>query len=70
MNAYEEQVKRELKNWKRKMTRRPTLTDNLAKSTQDKINSMIPEKIHQGITVAIKNMVQGVYMGLLLESLQ
>lgn len=63
MNAYEEQVKRELKNWKRKMTRRPTLTDNLAKSTQDKINRMIPEKIHQGITVAIKNMVQGVLYG-------
>ena len=63
MEAYEEQVLREIKKWKKKMTVRPGFTDNIAKATQDKINSMIPEKIHQGITNAIRNMVQGVLYG-------
>lgn len=63
MDAYEEQVLREIKKWKKKMTVRPGFTDNIAKATQDKINSMIPEKIHQGITNAIRNMVQGVLYG-------
>ncbi len=63
MDAYEEQVKRELVKWKRKITKRPTLTDNFAKSAQDKINSLIPEKIHEAITIAIKNMVQAVLYG-------
>lgn len=45
------------------MLSRPSLTDKIARSAQDKINSMIPEKVHQAITVAIKQMVQGVLYG-------
>lgn len=60
---YNDRVKTELKKWRRRVTRKPSLTDRIAKSTQDKINSMIPEKVHNAITAAIKQMVKGVLYG-------
>lgn len=62
-SAYEEQAKRELLKWKRKVTRRPSLTSQLAKSAQTRINKIIPERVHQAITVTIKQMVRGVLFG-------
>lgn len=45
------------------MLRRPGLVNKISKSVQDKINSWIPEKVHKGITVTIKQMVRGVLFG-------
>lgn len=42
------------------MLRRPNYLNNISKVVQDKINSLIPEKIHKGITTTIKQMVRGV----------
>jgi len=42
------------------MLNQPGYLNKLSKVVQDKINSLIPEKIHKGITVAIKQMVRGV----------
>ena len=42
------------------MLRRPNYLNKISKTLQDKINNLIPEKIHKGITVAIKQMVRGV----------
>ena len=43
--------------------RRPSLLNNLSKKIQTKINSWIPEKVHNAITVAIKQMIRGVLFG-------
>ena len=45
------------------MSRRPGMIDNATKRMQVKMNSYIPEKIHQGITTVIKQMVRGVLFG-------
>ncbi len=60
---YEQEMMRELQLWQRKMMRRPGVLNRLSKSAQDKINSLIPEKVHQAITVAIKQMIRGVLFG-------
>ena len=45
------------------MTRRPGLFDRTSKHLQTRINNLIPEKVHQGITAVIKQMVRGVLFG-------
>lgn len=59
-----EQVKvRELQVWQRKMMQKPGVLNRLSKSVQDKVNSWIPEKVHQAITATIKQMIRGVLFG-------
>ncbi len=62
-NHYESEVKNELREWQRKMVRRPGLFNKLSKRIQTKINRWIPEKIHQTITVTIKQMIKAVLFG-------
>ena len=45
------------------MLRKPSFFNALSKRMQTKINSYIPEKIHKGITVAIKQMIKAVLFG-------
>jgi hypothetical protein len=63
MTNYEQIMRRELHTWQRKMMRKPGILNRLSKATQDKINNLIPEKVHHAITVAIKQMVRGVLFG-------
>lgn len=63
MALYEDTVSGELKAWKKRMSRRPSFTNRLAKKLQTKINSVIPEKVHRAITVAIKQMTRAVSLG-------
>lgn len=63
MNRYEQVVIIELKRWQHDMLRPPGIFNRLSKSTQDKINAVIPEKIHQGITAVIKQMINAVLFG-------
>ena len=60
---YEEQIQKELKAWQKKMRSNPSLFDKFSKRMQVKVNSYIPEKVHQAITAAIKQMVRGVLFG-------
>lgn len=60
---YEETVNTEVVKWKRQMLRRPGVFNAVSKAVQDKINNLIPEKIHKGITATIKQMVRGVLFG-------
>lgn len=62
-HPYEEIAFSELKVWQRKMLQRPSLFNNLSKKIQTKINSWIPEKVHQVITVTIKQMIRAVLFG-------
>ena len=60
MNMYEDKAKKELGRWQKEMQRNPSLTNRLAKKLQDKINNIIPEKVHKAITTVIKQMIRGV----------
>ncbi|HUP13865.1 MAG TPA: EcsC family protein, partial [Niastella sp.] len=60
MTNYEQTMLRELQAWQRKMMRKPGILNRLSKRAQDKLNSIIPEKVHNAITIAIKQMVRGV----------
>src|SRR5438552_6127247 len=60
---YEEKALHELKAWQKVMQRNPTLFNKAAKNMQDKINRIIPEKVHKIITTAIKQMIRAVLFG-------
>ncbi|HYG41144.1 MAG TPA: EcsC family protein [Cytophagales bacterium] len=61
--SYNEKAQRELDFWKEKMVKKPSFTNKLAKNFQNKINSLIPEKFHEGITAVVKNMSRTVLFG-------
>lgn len=63
MKNYEKKVLKELKAWQREMTRKPSFTDRLAKGFQTRANNLIPQKVHELITLAVKNMVRAVLTG-------
>jgi len=63
MQAYEEKALAELRQWQKKMQRKSSLLNKLSKGVQTKINSYIPEKVHNAITVTIKQMIKGVLFG-------
>jgi hypothetical protein len=63
MTTHEQIMMRELQAWQQKMIRKPGIFNRLSKATQDKINSWIPEKVHQAITATIKQMIRGVLFG-------
>jgi len=62
-HSYEEIAQAELKVWQKKMLPKPSLFNNLSKKLQAKINSWIPEKVHNAITITIKQMIRGVLFG-------
>ena len=63
MGDYEKVAIEELKAWQKKMLKRPGLINSLSKAVQTKINTWIPEKIHNAITATIKQMIRGVLFG-------
>ena len=60
---YEQQIIQELKDWKHTMLRKPSLSSKMAAAVQGKINNIIPKKVHNAITAAVKNMVRAVLFG-------
>jgi uncharacterized protein (DUF697 family) len=63
MTPYEEKVYSLLNEWQQKMQRKPSVTNRIAKRIQNKINNIIPEKLHKIITVTIEKMVKAVLFG-------
>ncbi|RYY56717.1 MAG: EcsC family protein [Chitinophagaceae bacterium] len=63
MDHYEYKVSTSLHKWQRAMMKGPSLFDRLSKKAQDKVNSWIPEKVHQAVTASIKQMVKAVLFG-------
>ena len=63
VNVYDSFVLNEVKAWQTKMLKRPGFFNGISKKIQTKINSWIPEKIHNAITVTIKQMIRGVLFG-------
>lgn len=62
-NNYQVQIRQELISWQKEMQKKPSVAGKISKSIQDKVNSIIPAKIHKGITAAIKQMVRAVLFG-------
>lgn len=63
MKTYEELAMQELRLWQISVSKKPSIGDRLSKGIQKKTSSIIPEKAHQVITEAIKNMVKVVLFG-------
>lgn len=63
MNRYHIKASVELHDWKKKMRKKPSLINKASKGVQNKINGMLPQKYHEIITSAIKNMVKVVLTG-------
>ncbi|GIN84099.1 ABC transporter-associated protein EcsC [Heyndrickxia sporothermodurans] len=59
----EQNIKSEVEIWKRKINKKSSLMNRMAKKAQGKLNSVIPEKAHQIITESIKKMVQATLFG-------
>jgi uncharacterized protein (DUF697 family) len=62
-SAYEKEAIRVMKKWQQKMKRKPSLINKFSKRIQNKINLWIPEKVHQIVTRAIKEMTRGMMSG-------
>ena len=63
MVVYEKIIIEELGKWEKRMRQKPSLTNRVARSMQQRINKLIPEKVHEAITSAIKQMVRAVLYG-------
>lgn len=63
MNEYELKAWKEIEDWKRQILKRSGLLSRVSKKVQTKMNSYIPEKVQNAITVAIKNMVRATLTG-------
>jgi hypothetical protein len=61
--SYEMIILPGLKTWQKTMQRKPSAINRLAKRMQEKINSIIPEKVHKVITATIKQMIRAVLFG-------
>jgi hypothetical protein len=60
---HEDKIAAELRAWKKKMLEKPSLMNRLTTRVQGKINSYIPDRVHKGITAAIRPMVKTVLFG-------
>ncbi|MFC4402603.1 EcsC family protein [Gracilibacillus xinjiangensis] len=63
MNRYEQTAYQEMLDWELKILKNKSLVQSLSKKAQNKINSYIPEKAHQVVTEAIKQMVKATLAG-------
>src|SRR5688572_18378493 len=61
--AYESIIQAELHQWQDEMRKSPSFFGGLSKDVQTRINRIIPEKVHNAITTAIKQMTRAVIFG-------
>jgi hypothetical protein len=63
LSAYELAAKSENELWKRKISTKSGIMKRMAKKAQEKMNDLIPEKIHHVMTESIKKMVEAALYG-------
>jgi hypothetical protein len=63
MTDHEQTALKELKAWKKEMQRKQPFLGVISRQLQTRINRAIPEKVHEAITAAIKQMTRAVFMG-------
>ncbi|PZE21377.1 EcsC family protein [Paenibacillus xerothermodurans] len=57
-NIYEQQTAKSLKLWERELLKPPGWLERTSKAVSQRVNHVIPEKVHQSITAAVKGIVQ------------
>jgi hypothetical protein len=60
---YDQHAIFEMKQWQKKMMKNPSVFSNLSRRMQEKLNAFLPEKLHNAITSAIKQMIKTVLFG-------
>lgn len=60
---YEEQKIDEWFEWERKMRKKPSFLEKQSRNFSGRINQMIPEKIHDAITAAVKGIIHTALFG-------
>jgi len=63
MDNYKQRVEIELEFWKRDILKKPSALSKVTDGIQKKINTYIPDKVHNTITAAIKGMTKAVLFG-------
>lgn len=63
MTGYPAQAYSELTTWQKRLQQKPSLLNRFARRVQIRLNALLPEKVHQALTTAIKQMVRGVLFG-------
>lgn len=63
MKTYQEMAREELQSWQKRMARKPSFSGFLTKGLQNKLSNLVPQKIQNLLTEAIKNMTKGVLAG-------
>lgn len=61
--ADERAVKAQMLLWRDKVLKRPGLWDKATRGTQDRINRIIPERVHQIVTTGVEAMTKGILFG-------
>ena len=56
-------VRTEVAAWRARVLKRPGLWDKATRGTQDRINRIIPERVHQVITAGVEAMTKGILFG-------
>lgn len=63
MQDYEQQARDELQQWQQTMLREPGMVDRFTVRLQTKVNSYIPDRVHQAVTAVIRQMTHAVLAG-------
>jgi hypothetical protein len=63
MSGHEAQARQELLIWQREMLREPGLFNRATRRLQSKVNSYVPERVHETVTTVIKQMTRAVLTG-------
>jgi len=61
--AHDRQAREALAAWRERMLRPPGPLDRMARGLQGRINSLIPERVHQAITGVIEQMTRAILTG-------
>ena len=61
--ADEAAVRREVEAWRARVLKRPGLWDKATRGAQDRINRIIPERVHAAITTGVEAMTRGILSG-------
>ena len=55
---YEEQTLKKLIKWEKELLKPPGVLEKTSKSIQSRINTLMPDKVHQALTSAVKGIIQ------------
>ncbi|WP_292032210.1 MULTISPECIES: EcsC family protein [unclassified Brevundimonas] len=62
-HQYDARVLAEAEVWRERQLRRPGLWDTATRATQDRINGIIPERVHQIVTSGVEMTTRGILTG-------